>query len=112
MINRAHKLVLAILALLTLAGQHAAEAQDAPAGMERGRQIAEELCARCHAIGQEGDSPHVEAPPFRTFHQKWPVEQLEEALAEGIVVGHPDMPEFTLEPGDISSLIAYLQTLR
>jgi hypothetical protein len=39
------------------------------------------------------------------------VESLEEALAEGIVSGHPTMPEFRLDPGQIQDLISYLKTL-
>lgn len=82
------------------------------ADVEAGRRIAEQYCARCHAIGREGESSHAEAPPFRSFGENWPVESLEEALAEGIVVGHPDMPEFTFEPEEISDLLAYLATLQ
>jgi hypothetical protein len=32
-------------------------------------------------------------------------------LAEGIVTGHPTMPEFRLDPDQIENLIAYLKTL-
>jgi hypothetical protein len=32
------------------------------------------------------------APPFRTLHERYPVENLEEPLAEGIISGHPSMP--------------------
>jgi mono/diheme cytochrome c family protein len=75
-----------------------------------GQKIAEAECAKCHAIGKEGTSPLTSAPPFRTFSQKWPVEDLQEALAEGISVGHGPMPEFILEPVEIADLIAYLLT--
>jgi cytochrome c len=54
------------------------------ASLERGRVFAETNCARCHAIGPTGDSPVAKAPPFRTLHNRYPVENLEEALAEGI----------------------------
>jgi mono/diheme cytochrome c family protein len=111
MLTRHRDLLLTIMPFVMLAS-HAAMAQGTPAEIERGRQIAERLCVRCHAIAQEGESPHPDAPPFRTLHDRWPVEQLEEALAEGILVGHPDMPEFVLEPADISRLLAYLATLR
>jgi mono/diheme cytochrome c family protein len=77
----------------------------------RGQQIAEDNCARCHAVGPEGDSPYEPAPPFRTFGEKWPPSYLAEALAEGIVVGHPEMPEFTFDEPDIDALIAYLESL-
>ena len=73
---------------------------------------AERHCARCHAIGPEGESSHEDAPAFRAFGQNWPIESLGEALAEGIVVGHPDMPEFMFEPDEISHLLAYLATLQ
>ena len=68
-------------------------------------------CARCHAIGRTGDNPLPIAPPFRTLHTHYPVENLAEALAEGIMVGHPTMPEFRLDPYQIENLIAYLKTL-
>ena len=40
-----------------------------------------------------------------------PVETLEESLAEGIVTGHPSMPEFKLDPGQVGDVIAYLKSL-
>jgi hypothetical protein len=51
------------------------------------------------------------APPFRDLHKVYPVESLEEALAEGIMTGHPDMPQFRFEPYQIKSLIAFLSSL-
>jgi cytochrome c len=77
-----------------------------------GRAFAEKNCSRCHAIGKTGASPFKPAPPFRTFAAKWPLEDIEESLAEGIVVGHPAMPEFTLSPDEIDNLIAYLKTIQ
>jgi cytochrome c len=51
------------------------------------------------------------APPFRTLHERYPVETLQESLAEGIVTGHPTMPEFQLDPGQVGDVIAYLKSL-
>jgi hypothetical protein len=34
-----------------------------------------------------------------------------EALAEGIVTGHPSMPEFRLDPGQVQDVISYLKSL-
>jgi cytochrome c len=51
------------------------------------------------------------APPFRELHNRYPVETLEESLAEGIVTGHADMPQFQLSPDQIDDLIAFLKTL-
>lgn len=104
-----HRLSAALILLFALAP--AAWAEDRSDLIETGGDIADRLCARCHAIGAEGESPHDEAPPFRTFADKWPVEHLGEALAEGITVGHPDMPEFVLQPDEIDAFIAYLKSL-
>jgi cytochrome c len=84
----------------------------AESDIKTGRAIAERLCARCHAVGQTGDSPTKAAPPFRSFSRKWPLENLEEALAEGIVVGHESMPEFELTEAQIDAFLAYLKTLK
>lgn len=78
----------------------------------RGRKIAEAACAPCHAIGPSGPSPKAEAPLFRELGRKYPVEQLEETLAEGVVVGHPGMPQVKMREGEIAAFIAYLKTIQ
>ncbi len=77
----------------------------------RGKGLVKEKCARCHSIGAAGESLHKDAPPFRTLATRWPLEHLEEALAEGIVTGHPDMPAFAFEPEDIDAILEYLHSL-
>jgi len=52
------------------------------------------------------------APPFRTLSHNYPVDSLGEALAEGILVGHRDMPEFELEAAQIDDLLAYIQSIQ
>lgn len=78
---------------------------------QRGKQLAEELCSGCHAVGPTGESKLPNAPAFRTLAHKWPLEQLEEALAEGIVTGHPDMPEFQFSSDDVDAFITYLGSI-
>ncbi len=82
------------------------------ANVAEGRRLAEINCASCHAIGPSGESRHPMAPPFRALSQDYPVNSLEEAFAEGILVGHPDMPEFRLTPAEIDHLLAYLNTIQ
>lgn len=77
-----------------------------------GKVIAESLCAACHAVAHTDASPHAEAPPLRHLGRKYPVRHLEEALAEGIFVGHPDMPAFQLQPDDINALLHYLESVQ
>ena len=79
--------------------------------VQRGRAFAQTNCANCHQIGRVGESPLRIAPPFRTLHERYPVETLSEALAEGIVTGHPTMPEFQLDAGQVGDFIAYLKSL-
>ena len=78
---------------------------------QRGLVILRANCSRCHAIGKIGESPLPIAPPFRTLHERYPVEDLQEPLAEGIVTGHPTMPEFRFDPGQVGDIIAYLKSL-
>jgi cytochrome c len=78
---------------------------------QRGLAFVQAHCARCHAIGRSGASPLAAAPAFRTLHQRYPIEDLEEPLAEGIVTGHPAMPEFQLDPGQVGDVIVYLKSL-
>jgi mono/diheme cytochrome c family protein len=78
---------------------------------QRGRTFVQANCAKCHAVDRVGESPLPIAPPFRTLHTRYPVESLQEALAEGIVTGHPSMPEFALAPDQVSAVIAYLKSL-
>ena len=99
--------ILAALVLLVCGGVSIAHA----ASVERGQHFARVNCARCHSIDRVTHSPLAIAPPFRTLHQRYPVENLEESLAEGIVTGHPSMPEFRLDPDQIGDLIAFLKSL-
>ena len=79
---------------------------------QAGRAIAERLCSRCHAVGPAGDSPLAAAPAFRTLGRHWPVDNLAEALAEGIVTGHKEMPQFELTPHQIDELLSWLRLIQ
>jgi cytochrome c len=76
-----------------------------------GKAFAQANCSHCDSIDKVTQSTLAIAPPFRNLHERYPVESLEEALAEGIMTGHPSMPEFRLDPGQIGDLIAFLKSL-
>lgn len=97
-----------ILAVVVVTAAAADEANDQ---IVRGAGIVQEHCSRCHAVGPADESTHKDAPPFRFVVQKYPPETLAEALAEGIMVRHPDMPVFVFKPEEIEAIIAYLATL-
>jgi cytochrome c len=85
-------------------------ADDSPAAV--GHDLMAKNCARCHNIETTGDSPLAKAPPFREVMQRYDASNLEEALAEGIVTGHNEMPEFTFEADQIAAIVTYLSSLR
>jgi cytochrome c len=97
------------LAALTLHAAHGL-AQSSPSA--RGEASAKKYCARCHAVGETGASPLGLAAPFRELSKRYPIENLAEALAEGILVGHPAMPRFTFEPRQIDALLTYISGLK
>jgi cytochrome c len=98
--------------LLVLASAGAALPQDRRALETRGEGVLTTNCSRCHAVGRTGNSTHPQAPPFRTLGQRYPIEVLAEALAEGLSSGHPDMPEFRFEIDDVDAILAYLQSIQ
>ena len=100
-------LVAAVGAILLHAGESALA--QSPAA-QRGLTFVRVHCAQCHAVDKVSDSPLTIAPPFRTLHLKFPIESLRRRLAEGIVADHPTMPQFRLDPDQITDVIAYLQT--
>jgi cytochrome c len=114
---RGMRLIVSSVALTALA---ACAAQEAPlretthqrADVHAGAALAQRLCAACHAIGATGASPMEEAPAFRRLGERYPPGVLAEAFAEGVIVGHPAMPEFELVPVEIENLIAYMEWIQ
>ena len=104
----ASRLLVAGLCFVALqATAHAASPSE-----QRGQFFARTNCARCHSIDKVTASPLKIAPPFRTLHKRYPIEELAEAFAEGISTGHPTMPEFRLEPDQINDLLSFMKTLQ
>jgi len=95
-------------ALVVLAIRPAAAADD----IKQGEALLARDCGRCHAVGRSGDSPRKDAPQFRTLAKRYPIESLEEALGEGIMSGHPDMPEFKFDADEVGAIIAYLKSIQ
>lgn len=94
-----------------LAASSGAIAQTRADASASGRALLEKHCSRCHAVGIDGASTHAKAPPFRDVVKRYLPETLAEALAEGLVSGHPDMPEFAFPPGEVDAIVTYLDDL-
>ncbi len=104
-------------AVLTSAAGAVAHASDSdyptdPVSLATGQEIAEIHCASCHAVGLDDDSAQAGAPPFRSLAARYPLESLEEPLAEGIVTAHENMPEIAFEPDDIDAFLGYLSSIQ
>jgi mono/diheme cytochrome c family protein len=82
------------------------------AQFKRGEDLLTRNCARCHAVGTAGASPSTNAPAFRTLGKRYPIGSLEEALGEGTISSHPDMPDFEFDADDVSAIIAYLKSIQ
>jgi len=101
----------ALLLIALLALPAAASAQpDGPAA--RGRAIVQRNCGMCHAVGRGGRSPNAAAPAFRDLGMNYPIDNLSESLAEGILTGHPAMPEFRFKPAEVRDIIQYLKSVQ
>ena len=87
-------------------------AQETDARSEKGKLLAENLCAGCHAIDKTGNSPHPSAPPFRKLEQRLDLDSFIDRLRENLTSGHPDMPTFRFARDDAKALVAYLRSIQ
>ena len=98
----------ALLSALALAGSALAD----EAQLKFGESLLTHECASCHAVGRTGASPRADAPAFRSLGTRYPIGSLEEALGEGTISGHPHMPDFEFDAGEVSAIIAYLNSIQ
>ncbi len=80
---------------------------------QRGKTLLESLCGRCHAVSRTGQSPHIDAPPFRTFgDDKLYDTDFAERLQDGLTTIHPDMPTFRFSRRDAEAAVNYLKSIQ
>ena len=80
--------------------------------LAQGGALLQKHCGSCHATGRTDASRDKDAPAFRSLGQRYPIESLEEALAEGMLSGHPDMPEFSFDADEVGVIIGYLKSIQ
>jgi cytochrome c len=105
----------AIALLLALPVAAVADPSDAPlppVSAAHGRLLVSRNCSGCHAIGPTGASPNRAAPPMRTLHERYPIEDLSEAMTEGLMNGHTGMPVFSFSNAEAADIIAYLTRIQ
>ena len=80
--------------------------------IQHGKELVEANCSKCHGVSLKDKSSHEKAPVFRSLAKRYPIEALEEAFAEGIYTGHPDMPEFAATPEQVAAIVAYISSIQ
>lgn len=79
---------------------------------QRGKEIANGLCSRCHAIGKTGDSPHPAAPRFRSLDDRTDLSKLSRRIREGLLTDHEDMPMFRFGRDDADAVAGYIRSIQ
>jgi mono/diheme cytochrome c family protein len=78
-----------------------------------GKELLDTLCARCHAVGETGRSPHLDAPPFRNLgDRKLYDEDFSQRLQSDLSTIHPDMPTFRFNRSDAEAAVNYLKAIQ
>jgi cytochrome c len=103
-------LLLACSSIAVLTAGNSVQAQDDP--VSHGQSLVTEFCARCHAIGIKGESPHPWAPPFRTLGRIVDLNEFPRALERGITSIHPDMPAIKFSQEEARAVRAYLWAIQ
>lgn len=102
--------VLPCLALLAIGMSRALAADGSGTAMD-GKALLEKHCGRCHSIEATGESPLKAAPPLREIYLRYPIEQLEYGLAEGLGSRHREMPQIQFSTEEISGILNYLGSI-
>jgi mono/diheme cytochrome c family protein len=77
-----------------------------------GKALLERMCGQCHAVGRTGRSPHIDAPPLRTFGEKLYDDDLIQRLQDGLFTMHPDMPTFHFSREDAEIAVEYVKSIQ
>lgn len=105
-----HKATFICFALLAIRCDYA-QAGDTTEAAAEGMSLLKTHCARCHSIEAIGDSPLPQAPPLRSVYLKYPIDQWESGLAEGMGSKHREMPQIQFSTEEVSAILDYLGTV-
>jgi mono/diheme cytochrome c family protein len=101
----------AFTATLLLTGPSFAGTATPKPNPEKGRALAERVCATCHAISRTPGSPlAADVPSFYAIANK--PGQTMEMIAGRIVIPHPPMPAVALTREEIVNVVTYIMTFQ
>ena len=102
-----HVIVFALISIFSVFG-HASTATSAD--KEWGREVAQRVCAECHAVlPWETFSPNSGAPPFATIAENPDISRI--SLVVWFQTPHLKMPNLVLKAEDQEGIIAYILSL-
>lgn len=96
------------VAALSLA---AAAGAQIPVDVLRGSDVAQHVCAGCHAVALEPASRAQDAPPFRVLSRLYSARSLETKLTSIVANGHFEMPRVSLTEDEVADVSAYIASL-
>ena len=77
-----------------------------------GLEVAQSLCASCHAVDRDGASPNPGAPPLRSVLATYQPDRLVKDLEASVSINHRRMPTFYFGEHHAADLVAYLETIQ
>lgn len=100
-----------LLVLAITAGQTPARGDDEAASVQRGKELAQLLCMRCHAIEGPGPGTEEKSPPFSTLVPNLTLEGIADQLLEGLPLGHDPMPKWQFSEQQAEDLLLYVESV-
>ena len=101
-----------LVVLTATLGQTPAHGDDEQASIQRGKELAQLLCVRCHAIEGPGPGKEEKSPPFSTLVPKLTLEGVADQLLEGLPLGHDPMPKWEFSEQQATDLLLYIDSVR
>lgn len=101
-----------LVVLATALGQAPAHSDDYIDSVQRGKELAQLLCGRCHAIDGPGPGKEEKSPPFSTLVPKLTLEGVADQLLEGLPLGHDPMPKWEFSEQQATDLLFYIDSVR
>ena len=79
--------------------------------IQRGRELAQLLCQRCHAIEGAGPGPNKDAPAFQSLIDRLTLEGLADQIIVGLPLGHEPMPKWQFSEQQAEDLLLYIDSV-
>jgi len=104
------KLTIPLICLALLAAATGRLQAQEEGDLRKGRVLARDVCAACHAIDKGRPSPNADAPTFEAIASSPGMSG--RALAVALRRAHRTMPNFVIEGDELTNIITYILSLK